>query len=242
MIDAASGTLYVLTKTDNDDAGATYLHAIDITTGLDKTGSPVQVQAGATGTGDGNVNGVVSFDGPASSGRFHANDRDGLLLLNGVVYAAFAHNSDSYPYHGWVLGYRYTGSGFAQTAKFCTTPNGGDGGIWQAGKGLTADASGYIYCTVGNGTFDADSGGKDYGMCVLKLRASDLSVADWFAPYDKQTQSDQDLDLGNVGVVEIPGTNRLFTGATKFGSAFLLDSTHLGGFTPSGPDNVLDRN
>ena len=241
VIDPVSGTMYVLTKTGTDDTGATYLHAIDITTGLDKAGSPVQVQASAAGTGDGAVNGIVSFDGPASSGRFHANDRPGLLLLNGTVYLAFAHNSDSYPYHGWVLAYQYSSAHFTQTAKLCTTPNGGDGGIWMAGKGLTADASGYIYCTVGNGTFDADAGGKDYAMCVLKLRSADLSVADWFAPHDELAQSNQDLDTANVGVTLIPGTDRLFTGATKFGSAFLLESANLGGFTRNGPDNVLDR-
>ncbi len=243
VIDPATHTLYALTKTGTDDTGLTYLHAVDITTGQEKPGSPVHVQASVPGTGDGNVNGVVSFDGPASNGnRFHANDRAGLLLLGGTVYAGFAHNSDSFPYHGWLLAYHYDGTQFTQTAKFCTTPNGGEGGIWQAGKGLTADTNGYIYCTVGNGTFTANQpGGNEYGMCCLKLNAADLSVADWFAPFDEQSLSDQDLDLGNIGLVGIPGTTRLFGGATKFGSGFLLDSASLGGFTPGGPDKVLDR-
>ncbi len=245
VIDPASGTIYALTKTDNDDTGQTFLHAFDLATGAEKTGSPVQVQASAPGTGDGSVNGRVSFDGPASSGRFHANDRAALLLLNGVVYTSYAHNSDSFPYHGWIIGYRYDGVRFTQTAVFCTTPNGSDGGIWQAGKGLTADANGYLYCSVGNGTFDANTkgitAGTDYGMCYLKLRASDLSVADWFAPYDEKGLSSADLDLGNSGLVGIPGTTRLFGGATKFGTGFLLDGTNLGGFTPNGPDKVAAR-
>jgi len=185
VIDPATNIIYILTKTDNDATGSTFLHALDITTGAEKTGSPVQVKASAPGTGDGSVNGVVSFDGAASSGTFKANDRPGLLLLNGVVYAAFAHNSDSFPYHGWILGYTYDGTKLVQTTKFCATPNGGDGGIWMAGKGLTADAAGYIYCSVGNGTFTANIGGKDYGMCYLKLKASDLSVVDYFAPFDE---------------------------------------------------------
>ena len=241
VIDRATGMLYVLTKTDNDDTGQTFLRAFDITTGAEKTGSPIQVTASAAGTGDGSVNGRVSFDGPAASRRFHANDRPGLLLLNGVVYTAFAHNSDSFPYHGWIIGYRYDGAHFTQTAAFCTTPNGGDGGIWQSGKGLTADAAGFLYCSVGNGTFDANRGGPDYGMCYLKLRASDLSVVDWFAPHDEQTQSDKDLDLGNSGVVGIPGTTRLFGGATKFGTGFLMDGTNLGRFAAGGPDGALLR-
>ncbi len=240
VIDPATNTIYVLTKTDNDDTGSTYLHAFDITTGLDKPGSPAQVLASAPGTGDGSANGVVAFDGPASSGRFHANDRAALLLVNGVVYTAFAHNSDSFPYHGWVLGYGYDGTKFTQKYVFCTTPNGGDGGVWQSGKGLTADAQGNLYFSVGNGTFDANTGGLDYGMCYLKLSPA-LKVIGWFAPFDQKSLSNADLDLGNSGLTGIPGTTALFGGATKFGSAFLLDSANLGGFTPNGPDRVLDR-
>ena len=70
-----------------------------ILTGNEKTGSPIVIAASVPGTGDGSVNGIVSF---ATS---HANCRPGLLLLNGVVYIAFAHNSDSFPYHGWIFGY-----------------------------------------------------------------------------------------------------------------------------------------
>ena len=247
VIDQSTGTMYVLTKTDNDDTGQTFLHAFDIATGAERLNGHVQVSASAAGLGDGNVNGIVSFDGPATGGRFHANDRPGLLLLNGVVYTAYAHNSDSFPYHGWIIGYKYDGTRWTQTASFCTTPNGSDGGIWMAGKGLTADAAGYIYCSVGNGTFDANTKGitpgTDYGMCYLKLRASDLSVVDWFAPVDEKGLSNSDLDLGNSGVVGIPGTTRLFGGATKFGTGFLLDSASLGGFNPNpkGPDAALLR-
>ena len=248
VIDPATNTMYVLTKTGNDNTGLTYLHAFDIVTGADKPGSPIQVQASAPGTGDGSVGGVVYFDGDHGNGRFHANDRAGLLFANGTVYAAFAHNSDSNPYHGWVLGYGYDGTQFTQKYVFCTTPNGSasttpggaDGGVWQAGKGLTADSAGNIYFSVGNGTFDADKGGIDYGMCYMKLSPA-LQVLDWFAPFDQQKQSSQDLDLGNTGLAGIPGTTALFAGGTKFGTAFVLDSNNLGKFTANGPDNVLDR-
>ncbi len=238
VADPATSTLYVLSKTGSDDTGLTYLHAYDLATGAEK--AVIQVQASAPGTGDGSANGTVYFDGDHGAGRFHANDRVGLLLASGQIYAAFAHNSDSYPYHGWVLAYKFDGAKFTQTAVFCTTPNGSDGGIWQAGKGLTADSAGNIYFSVGNGTFDANSGGKDYGMCYLKLSPA-LQVLDYFAPFDQKVQSDQDLDLGNSGLLGIPGTTALFGGGTKFGTAFLLDSNNLGKFTPNGPDKVLAR-
>lgn len=232
-IDTATNTIYVLTK-DTDDNGANNLRALDITTGNEKPGSPIAIAASVAGTGDGSSNGVVTF---ANS---HANERPGLLFVNGNVYVAFAHNSDSFPYQGWVLAYSYDQTKFTQTAVFCTTPNGGDGGVWQAGKGLTADSSGNIYCSVGNGTFDVNSGGIDYGMCYLKLSPS-LKVLDWTASYDEKSLSDQDLDVGSTGLAAIPGTNRLFAGATKYGSVYLLDSTNLGGFTSGGPDKVVQR-
>ncbi len=217
-IDIQNQIIYVLTK-DNNDNGATRMRALSLTTGAELPGSPITVAASVPGTGDGSVNGVVSFD------TSHANCRPGLLLLNGVVYCAFAHNTDSFPYHGWIFGYHYDGTQFTQSAVFNTSPNGGLDGIWQAGKGLSADLDGNIYCSIGNGTFDPAHG--SYGMCYLKLSSPNLTVLDWFAPYDEQAQSDADNDLGNTGLVGIPGTNRLFAGATKFGTAFLLDSTHL---------------
>ena len=240
VIDPATNIMYVLTKTGTDDTGSTFLRVFDITTGKEKTAAPTQVTASASGTGDGSINGKVYFDGSASSGRFHANDRPALLLSNGNVYIGFAHNSDSFPYHGWVLAYNYSGGVLSQVASFCTTPNGSDGGIWQAGKGLTADAAGNIYFSIGNGTFDVNSGGKDYGMCYMKLSPT-LQVLDYFAPFDESSRSNADLDLGNSGIVGIPGTAAMFGGGTKFGSAFLLDSGNLGNFTTNGPDKVLDR-
>jgi hypothetical protein len=233
VIDPATHTLYALTK-DTNDSGPTRLRAIDIITGNEKPGSPITIAASVPGIGDGNKSGVVSFD------TTHANCRPGLLLLNGGIYIAFAHNSDSFPYHGWVFRYSYDQTKFTQTAVFCTDPNGGEAGIWMAGQGLAADVNN-IYFATGNGTFDANSGGVSYGMCYVKLSTPNLNVADWFAPFDEQGNSNADLDLGNSGLVGIPGTDRFFAGGTKFGSVFLLDSANLGHFTSGGPDKVVQR-
>lgn len=234
VIDPTTSTIYMVTK-DNDDNGNNNLRALDIRTGAEKPGSPIAIRASAAGSGDGSVNNVVTLT------NSHANCRPGLLLVGGNVYIAFAHNSDSFPYQGWVLGYHYDGTKFTQTAVFCTAPNGGDAGIWMAGKGLAADNSGSIYAAIGNGTFDANSGGHDYGMSYVKLSTPGLAVTDWFTPFDEQSNSDADLDINNSGLAGIPGTTRLFGGATKFGSAFLLDSTNMGHFTAGGPDKALNR-
>ena len=78
---------------------------------------------------------------------FYQLQRPGLLLSQGVVYLGFGSHADAAPFHGWILGYTFDGANFTQKYVFCTTPNGGDGGIWMAGKGLTADASGNIWFT-----------------------------------------------------------------------------------------------
>src|SRR5579862_4818602 len=218
VIDVSRKIIYLVTKT-TDDNGPTYMRALNLLTGAELPGSPIQISASLPGTGDGSKNGVVSFD------TTHANCRAGLVLVNGVVYCAFSHGSDSFPYHGWVFGYSYEHNSFTQTAFFCTNPNGGDAGVWHAGKGLVADAKGNLYCVAGNGTFDAAAslgGGIDYGMCYLKLGTPNLNVLDYFAAYDEKGNSDADLDTGGAGIVGIPGTDRLFGGGTKFGSVFLL--------------------
>ncbi|MGO8673133.1 MAG: fibronectin type III domain-containing protein, partial [Capsulimonadaceae bacterium] len=233
VIDASTCTMYVLTK-DTNTYGNTSLHALDITTGLEKPGSPVLVQAAVPGTGDGSVGGVLPFVSAQQ------NERPGLLFLNGNVYFACSDLDHYSPFNGWVFGYSYNGSAFTQTGVFCTTPNGSLGGIWQAGQGIAADSDGYIYVATGNGTFDANTGGNDYGMSYVKLATPSLSVVDYFSPYDELEWSSQDYDLAGGGIAGIAGTDRFFAGGTKFGSVFLVDTSNMGKFNPT-TDHVLQR-
>jgi hypothetical protein len=166
VIDAASGTLYVVAATkelgaDIDGRPFVYfhrLHALDVGTGAEKFGGPVHIQATFSGTGEGGSNGVVRFD------SFLHRQRPGLLLLNGVVYIGFgAYDEDmGHPYHGWLLG--YDAQTLQQVAVFNTTPDAtspamqmlAGGGIWMSGAGPAADSSN-IYFTTGNGKFDANT-------------------------------------------------------------------------------------
>jgi len=64
------------------------------------------------------------------------------------------------PYHGWMVGISaYTAGSPNLTLKgvLNTTPNGGLGGIWQAGGRLTFDGT-YFYFETGNGKFDGNNG------------------------------------------------------------------------------------
>ena len=221
-IDSAAKIMYFVSK-DNNNNGANFLHAVDLLTGAEKPGSPIQVAGSVLGTGAGSSNGQVTF--PAS----HANCRPGILLVGGSIYIGFAFNSDAPPYHGWVMSYTYNGTAFTQTHIFCVSPDKEAGGIWQAGKGLASDGTS-IYCTTGNGSFDANIGGSTYGMCVLKFNTS-LQVTDWFSPANESAWSNADADLGNCGLTLIPGTTMGFVGSTKYNEGHLVSTTNLGHFS-----------
>ena len=219
-IDSTAKIMYFVSK-DNDDNGANRLHAVDLLTGVEKPGSPVQIAGSVAGTGDGSSGGTVTF--PAS----HANCRPGILLMGGAIYLGFSFNSDARPYHGWVMSYTYNGSAFTQTHIFCVTPNSYGGGVWAGGKGLASDGTS-IFCTTGaTGIFNADTGGDSYAMCVLRLNTS-LQVADWFAPHNAQNLSNADADLGNCGLALIPGTSMGFVASTKYNQGHLLSLSNLG--------------
>ena len=119
-----------------------------------------------------------------------------LTLANGRVYMAWASHCDTGNYHGWILGYDATT--LQQKSIFVTTPNGAQAGIWMSGEGASVDDDGNLYYVSGNGSFDANTGGPNYGETVLKLNR-DLQVLDWFTPYNYDALNGSDLDLGAAG-------------------------------------------
>ena len=175
VIDQGPGTLYVVAKTKEGTNYVQRLHALDITTGAEKFGGPKVIQASVPGNGDGNDGkGNVPFN------ALRENQRPALLLSNGVVYIGFASHGDNGPYHGWVLGYDATT--LQQVMAYNNTPNGGEGGIWQSGGGLAADSAGNLYFVAGNGTFDANTGGVDYGESVEKISPSGAGIGLFHSP------------------------------------------------------------
>ena len=204
---------------------AQFLHAIDIVTGND-VGGPVIVSAAATGNGDGNVGGVITFDAQKQ------NQRSGLTLANGIVYISFSSHCDWGPYHGWILGYDATT--LARRIVYNATPNGYAGGMWESGMAMAVDAQGNLLVVTGNGTV-GDSGDpanlRNRGSSALKLTPSGatLQVASYFTPYDYQMQNDYDLDYGTMGSLLIPNSNYFLTGG-KDGSLYVLDKDNMGGF------------
>ncbi|MBU6400817.1 MAG: hypothetical protein KGS61_10895, partial [Verrucomicrobia bacterium] len=244
VIDPVSGTLYVVAKIKNYQT-VTYvqrLFALDVATGTNKFGGPVDIAASVAGSGDGSEgSGDVSFE------PFYEFQRPGLLLLNGVVYVTFASQGDITPYHGWVLG--YAAQSLQLVSAFNDTPNGSDGGIWMSGAGPASDSSGSLYLLTGNGTFDANSGGADYGDSFVKLVSSGSSLrpVDYFTPYNQTWMEANDADLGSGGALVLPDAvgspahPHLVVGAGKNGTIYLLDRDNLGQYHPQGDTQIVQE-
>ena len=196
VIDPSSRTMFLVSLT-KDSAGAHHrLHAIDLTSGGEKLGGPVEVSPVAPGTGAHSMNGSVAFD-PSTHYQ-----RCALLLVGGVVYVGIGANAESdSDNHGWIVGYK--ASDLTSTMTFCASPNDNWSSFWQSGGGLSSDSDGSIYGETANGTFDVDTGGSDYGDSALKLDATG-KVLDYFTPHDQAALSSGDIDFGSANPVILP--------------------------------------
>jgi hypothetical protein len=244
VIDTATNTLYVVGKTKESGNYFQRLHALDISTGAEKSGSPVTLSAQVSGNGNGSSGGVLRFDAKLE------NNRPGLLLLNGIVYIAFAAHGDQGPYHGWILAYNATT--LQQSSVFCATANGAASGIWMSGAGLAADTinSGRLFVATGNGAFNAIApytNGMSYGDDIIRLETSSgaMRISDQFTAFNQSALSNGDVDLGSGGVLLLPdqssgGHTHLMVQAGKEGRMYLVDRDNLGGFNANG-DNIVQE-
>ncbi|HZU35965.1 MAG TPA: fibronectin type III domain-containing protein, partial [Gemmataceae bacterium] len=247
VIDPSTNILYVLVKTreivpqngTNVDHYVQRLHAIKVGDGTDDVasylvgdttyGNTNNTQIWVNGTGDGNVNGVVQFN------ALREANRPALSLVNGRVYVSWASHGDEGPYHGWVVTWDVTNlstQGMVLAGVLCTDPNGGEGGIWGGGGGLTFDPSESFngqpafYFETGNGiprggnpTLDANGfpTDKDYYESVVKAEADPsttitnqnsngwgLKVSDYFTPYNVNALDDADEDFGSGSPLVLP--------------------------------------
>ncbi len=69
---------------------------------------------------------------------------------------------------------------------------------------------------------------SELGDSFVKLRF-DLTLSDWFAPFNNATLDAADADLGSSGVLLIPGTD-LLLGGGKEGKLYVLSRNDLGHF------------
>jgi len=229
VIDLNNGLLYVISKSV-DTQGNIYqrLHEIDLSTGSEKLSGGPTVISGTFPANSGNVNFVAK----------QQNQRAGLALVNGVVYAAWGSHEDADPWYGWVMG--FDAASLSHLYTFNTTPNTSRAGVWMGGGAPSVDSSGNLYVITGNGGFDASNSAapnNDYGDSFLKLTNS-LTVSQYFTPADQSSDNSNDVDFGSGGtsvVVDLPlnGSlpNHLVVGGGKDGYLCLLNRDKLGGYS-----------
>lgn len=139
--------------------------------------------------------------------------------------------------NGWIYSYDATNLSLLNT--WTSTPNGEGGGIWMSGAGIAAGAdkfggSNYLYVPTGDGTFDAENGGSDYGDSFVKL-TTNLTVSGYFSPYNQYCDDIGDVDLGSGGVMLIP--NGIASSTVDYalvngkdGNIYVADRSNPGGY------------
>lgn len=226
VIDASTGTLYVLVRTEERGQPTQKLHALDVITGAEKFGGPVKIRASG-------------FDSMLE------NPRAALLLAGNIVYLGWGSTCDFGSYHGWLMA--YDAHTLKQLGVLNTSPQDTQSAIWAADTGFAADEHGNVFVATGNGKFDLTNGGSDYGDSLLKvsLNARGLSVRDYFTPSDQENLNRTDQDLGSGGPVILPdqpGAHRhLIVIGGKGATIYLLDRDQLGKFHADEQKNGLEE-
>ena len=222
------GTMYLITNTGAGTSNQHILHALNLGTFAD-VATPQ----------------VATFPDGSTFPSYMAIQRPALLAANGTIYAAFASYCDAAPYMGRVLG--FDASTLKVTSQWESDPEGaldvtrGSGGIWQSGQGPSADSSGNVYLSTGNGNVDADDsiafGGKDAADAIVKLSpppvgSTEMQIADWFLPSNWQSLNAGDTDLGSAGVLLINDFS-LVLGGGKSSTLYVGTTSNLGHMSAS---------
>ena len=229
VIDPNTSTMYLVAKTKEDGNYVHRLHAIDIKTGLEQPGSPIVIQASYISGGN-----QVTFTDQ------HRMQRSALLLSKGVLYIPFGTTGCkvSPPSTGWMMA--YDPASLQQLAVLDVGPTQDAlPGIWMGGDGPAADTKGNLFVVTGDGVFDYDVGGLDYGDSVLRLNlaGSNFVVSDYFTPFNQADLLANDLDLGSSGLVLLPDQAGPFPHlgvvAGKQGMIYLVNRDSLGQYNPT---------
>ncbi len=216
VIDPTTKTIYVVSTQITSNGPTFRLNALDITTGAQKLGGPVTINASVPATNSASVNGVETL-------TVSCIQRSALLLANNSIYIGFGSC-----HSGWLLA--YNASTLAQTGVFNASPNlngegtfSSAGGVWMGAGGPVADSAGNIYITTGNGPWDGITAFSD---SILKFSPT-LQLEDYFTPGDYQFLNCADGDLAAGGLMMIPGTSQLIAGG-KQGKIYLVNSGNMG--------------
>ena len=244
VIDHATGVMYVvgsITVQGVPQYRMFALNASDGSVATNWTNTGVQIQGTASNS---NPSHPTTFDAA------HQTQRAGLVLVNGVVYAAFSAQCDYRPYQGWVVGVSTSSESITSLWSSAVADSGGNtlngGGIWQSGGAPVVDAQGNLYFSTGNvfdmsyPSFESGIGHPltTYSEAVVKLSTTNgqLSATDWFIPTNALNLDRADLDFASGGPVALPASmsSSQYPNAMlqigKYGTLDVLNMNNLGGY------------
>jgi len=182
-------------------------------------------------------------------------DASALNLANGYLYAVTSgYIGDQGPYDGHVVTVRLKDGATHVYNSLCANihqlvldssynkdslsscPHR-ESGIWARGGAVVdpdPSMGGRVYVATGNGTFDANRGGANYGDSVLALSPDGARLLDSFTPSNYDSLEQTDLDIGSTAPVMLPRETRSRTPLMavqggKDNPIRLLNRAHLGG-------------
>jgi len=240
VIDTVAQTLYVIAYTLMSGIPTYQLFALNLKDLTDQI-APVTVAASHTLSDGTTYNFNAKFQ----------QQRPALLGVSGIIYAGFGSFCDfrASKSRGWLLGWH--GGTLAPLAANRLTDTLATGSfflsaIWMSGYGIAAAPnSGNLFFSTGNsgpGTYD---GVRNIQESVVKVDPQLVNLLGLFTPASENQLDQVDGDLGSGGVLLLPPQPGPFPNlavtAGKAGTMYLLNRDSLGGFTPGGPDHVLDE-
>ena len=228
VYDPSTGSVYVMAMVKQSSGWQFRLLGLAVSSGAITLQQPI--------TGSPTNDSHISFQAVPQ------DQRTGLLLLNGWVYAAFASHCDHKPYAGYVAGVD-VGHTPVKTTLWTDEAEVSDdqAGIWQSQGGLMSDGAGRLFFTSGNGISPAKGpGDKPPGQLaesVVRLAPNQttgaLTAKDFFSPANAPKLDAGDKDFGSGGPVGLPfGTQThpdIVAQAGKYGRLYLLNRNNLGG-------------
>ena len=241
VIDVAANALYVVAYTLMSGTTPTYkVFALNLNDLKDKI-APRTVAASHT-LSDGTT--IYNFDAAVQ------RQRPALLAASSNIYAGFGSFCDAKASlsRGWLLGWQ--ASTLAPLAANQLTDTLATGSfflsaIWMSGYGIAAAPNGNLIFTTGNSAQGTYDGVRNIQESVVKVDPQLVNLLDLFTPSIEDLLDKLDGDLSSGGVLLLPPQPGRFPNlavtAGKEGVMYLLNRANLGGFTPRGPDHVLDK-
>ncbi|HEY8031410.1 MAG TPA: hypothetical protein VIF02_03250 [Methylocella sp.] len=248
VIDMTTKTLYVIAYTLISGTPTYQLFALNLKDLTDRI-APVTVAASHT-LSDGTT---YNFNAAYQRQRPALLESSGVIPLglhsSGNIYAAFGSFCDfnTNQSRGWVLGWRASTLTPLPVNELTDTLATGSfflSSIWMSGYGIAADPTGNLFFSTGNSATGTYDGVRNIQESVVKLDPQLGNLLDIFTPSNENSLDAADEDVSAGGVLLLPpqpgSFPNLAVATAKSGNMYLLNRNNLGGFTPGGPDKVLD--